>query len=285
MNRNPTHPSNEVFVVSPGEEGLRLDVFCASRLEGSSRSRIQKLIKSGAVLVDSAPRPSSHIVKTGETVRIEMPAPESAGDGPEPQEIPLRVVFEDDDIVVVNKHAGIVVHPAVGNPDGTVVNALLGRGIRLSGVGGRDRPGVVHRLDKDTSGLLVLAKTDRAYKSLAEQIGARKVRKTYHAIVWGHLGIPARRIDAPIARHPVDRQENGGGAARRPHRAHGGVCRRHLCAFRLYSRQHCYGQDASDPRASRAHLPSDSRRPCLRRAPDAGLPADAGERARIWGIC
>lgn len=284
MNRNPTHPSNEVFVVSPGEEGLRLDVFCASRLEGSSRSRIQKLIKSGAVLVDSAPRPSSHIVKTGETVRIEMPAPESAGDGPEPQEIPLRVVFEDDDIVVVNKHAGIVVHPAVGNPDGTVVNALLGRGIRLSGVGGRDRPGVVHRLDKDTSGLLVLAKTDRAYKSLAEQIGARKVRKTYHAIVWGHLGTPARRIDAPIARHPVDRKKMA--VAQRGGRtalteafvvdtfAHFDYIRVNIVTGRTHQ--------------IRVHLAHISHPilgdPVYGGRRTRGLPADAGERARFWGI-
>ena len=207
MNPNPTHPSNEPFVVSPAEEGLRLDVFCASRLEGYSRNRIQKLIKSGAVLVDFTRRPASHAVRTGESVRIEIPAPESSGAEPQPQDIPLRVVFEDADIVVVNKHAGIVVHPAAGNRDGTVVNALLGKGIRLSSVGGQDRPGVVHRLDKDTSGLLVLAKTDGAYRGLADQISARKVRKIYHAIVWGHLGTRARKIDAPIARHPVDRKK------------------------------------------------------------------------------
>ena len=207
MSPHPTHPSNDVFVVSGGEEGLRLDVFCASRLDGYSRNRIQKLIRSGAVLVDSAPRGASHIVKTGEKVRIEIPAPAPAGGEPAPQNIPLRVVFEDDDIVVVNKHAGIVVHPGAGNPDGTVVNALLGMGIRLSGVGGRDRPGVVHRLDKDTSGVLVLAKTDRAYKGLAEKIGAREVRKIYHAIVWGHLGAPERKIEASIARHPVYRKK------------------------------------------------------------------------------
>jgi 23S rRNA pseudouridine1911/1915/1917 synthase len=218
VNPNPTHPSNDVFVVSGGEDGLRLDVFCASRLQGISRSRIQKLIKTGAVTVDSARRPASHAVKSGEAVRIEIPAPAADGGEPAPQAIPLRIVFEDDDIIVVNKHAGIVVHPAAGNPDGTVVNAVLGRGTRLSGIGGRDRPGVVHRLDKDTSGLLVLAKTDRAYRALAEQIGARRVRKIYHAIVWGHLGAPSRRIDAPIARHPVERKkmavaERGGRSA------------------------------------------------------------------------
>jgi len=203
---NQKHPSIEVFVVSGGEEGLRLDVFCASRLAGSSRSRIQKLIKSGSVLVESVRRPASYAVRAGESVVVEIPGTALAGEEPRPQNIPIRVIFEDDDIVVVNKHAGIVVHPAAGHPDGTVVNALLGRGISLSGIGGRDRPGVVHRLDKDTSGVLVLAKTDRAYRSLAEQIGARTVRKIYHAIVWGHLGTPDRKIEAPIARHPVDRK-------------------------------------------------------------------------------
>ena len=284
MNPNQTHPSSEIFVVSGGEQGLRLDVFCASRLEGCSRSRIQKLIKSGAVLVDSTLRPASHIVRTGESVRVEMPAPASSDGEPEPQKIPLCVVFEDDDIVVVNKHAGIVVHPAVGNPDGTVVNALLGSGVRLSGVGGRDRPGVVHRLDKDTSGLLVLAKTDRAYKGLAEQIGARRVRKIYHAIVWGHLGTPARTIDAPIARHPVERKkmavaERGGRAALTEAFvvdtfAHFDYIRVNIVTGRTHQ-----------IRVHLAHIShpilGDSvyggRRP-------RGLPAEAGARARLGGI-
>ena len=182
-----------------------MDIFCASRLTGCSRSRIQKLIKAGAVLIDSAPKLASHILKPGESVRIELPPPARSDYEPVAQDIPLRVVFEDGDLVVINKQAGIVVHPAVGNPDGTVVNALLGRGMRLSGLGGSDRPGVVHRLDKDTSGLLIIAKTDRAYKGLAEQISARQIRKIYHAIVWGHLGVQARRIEAPIARDPVHR--------------------------------------------------------------------------------
>lgn len=205
VNQNPIKPTTEVFTVSPGEGGLRLDIFCASRLAGCSRSRVQKLIKSGAVLVDSASKPASHILKPGESIRIEIAAPARSDEEPVPQDIPLRVVFEDGDLVVINKQPGIVVHPAVGNPDGTVVNALLGRGTPLSSLGGRDRPGIVHRLDKDTSGLLILAKTDRAYRGLAEQISGREIRKIYHAIVWGHLGVPARRIEAPIARDPVHR--------------------------------------------------------------------------------
>jgi len=193
-------------VVSPEEEGLRLDVFCAARLGEFSRSQIQKLIKAGRVLVGTASRPPSFILESGDEVRLDIP-PAPAETGPTPQDIPLRVVFEDDDLIVINKDAGVVVHPAEGNREGTVVNALLGRGVELSGLGGQNRPGVVHRLDKDTSGALVLAKTDRAYSGLARQIGARELHKTYHAIVWGHLGVPAQRIDAPIARHPVHRQK------------------------------------------------------------------------------
>jgi 23S rRNA pseudouridine1911/1915/1917 synthase len=196
----------EAFVVAPADEGQRLDVFCVSRLGEVSRSQIQKLIKSGRVLVDSRSRPASHPLKGGETVRVDLPHAAAPAREIEAEDIPVTVAFEDDDIVVVNKAAGLVVHPASGNRDGTLVNALLGRGIALSAIGGEDRPGVVHRLDKDTSGLIVLAKTDRAYGGLTRQIAARSVDKMYHAIVWGALGVASTRIDAPIARHPVHRQ-------------------------------------------------------------------------------
>ncbi len=205
MNNNKVNRI-EFFVVAPEEKGLRLDVFCAARLGGFSRSQIQKLIKAGHAVVDTVPRPSSYVLKIGEEVRVEIPPPAPTDSEPVPQDIPLRVVFEDDDLIVINKEAGFVVHPAEGNRDGTIVNALLGRGVRLSSLGGQNRPGVVHRLDKDTSGVLVLAKTDRAYGELARQISAREVDKTYHAIIWGHLGVRAQKIDAPIARHPVHRQ-------------------------------------------------------------------------------
>ena len=205
MNNNKVNRI-ELFVVSPEEEGLRLDVFSVARLGGFSRSQIQRLIKAGHAAVDTAPRPPSYILKAGEEVRLEIPPPAPTDSEPVPQDIPLRVVFEDDDLIVINKEAGLVVHPAEGNRDGTVVNALLGRGVRLSSLGGQNRPGVVHRLDKDTSGVLVLAKTDRAYGELARQMSAREVDKRYHAIIWGHLGVRAQRIDAPIARHPVHRQ-------------------------------------------------------------------------------
>ncbi len=205
MNRIKTQRT-ELCTVSSGEEGLRLDVFCAARLGDLSRNQIQKLIKSGCVSVGGSRKPAKHLLKAGEAVRIEIPAAEQDGRGPGGENIALKVVFEDDDLIVVNKHAGIVVHPAVGHKGGTVVNALLGRGVVLSPLGGLERPGVVHRLDKDTSGLLVLAKSDRAYRGLVDLLGSRRIHKIYHAIVWGHIGSRVMTIDAPISRHPVDRQ-------------------------------------------------------------------------------
>lgn len=205
MSRSDLNRMDE-FVVSPDEEGIRLDLFCAARLEELSRTQVQRLIRAGGVRVDSTPRPPAYALRPGERVQIDPPAPLPPSQGPVPQDIPIRVVFEDDEIIVINKGAGMVVHPAAGNPDGTLVNALLGRGVRLSTVGGGDRPGVVHRLDKDTSGLIVLAKTDEAHRDLAAQVAGRGFRKTYHAIAWGHLGLPATRIDSRIARHPVDRK-------------------------------------------------------------------------------
>ena len=168
----------ERLVAAPGDEGARLDVFCASHIGELSRNQVQKLIKDGCVTLNSQPRPANFKVKDGDTVVVDIPEREDEeGRAPIPQDIPIRVVYEDDDLVVINKDAGIVVHPAHGNWDGTVVNALLGRGIALSSLGGLGRPGVVHRLDKDTSGVLVLAKTDRAYKGLSEQIKAREIQK------------------------------------------------------------------------------------------------------------
>ncbi len=201
------HSPLERLVVSPDEEGLRLDVFCASGIEALSRSQIQRHNARGRILVDGVSRPDSYAVKAGEEVTLSIPPPSAEQTMPLPQKIPLDVVFEDDAIIVINKPAGIVVHPAHGNWDGTVVNALLGRGVRLSQIGGPERPGVVHRLDKDTSGLLILAKNDAAYRSLTEQLRSRKVCKTYHAISWGNFGTHRRTIDAPIARHPVHRQK------------------------------------------------------------------------------
>ncbi|UCH84951.1 MAG: RluA family pseudouridine synthase, partial [Candidatus Latescibacterota bacterium] len=193
-------------MVEPEEEGLRLDVFCASRIEALSRSQVQKHNAEGRILVNSVSRPDRYRVKRGETVSVSIKLAETVG-APVGQDIPLSVVFEDEDIVVINKPAGMVVHPAHGNWDGTVVNALLGRGTELSQMGMPERPGVVHRLDKDTSGLLVAAKSDAAYHDLSEQFRERGVRKTYHAISWGNFGVRSLRIEEPIARHPVHRQK------------------------------------------------------------------------------
>jgi len=135
---------------------------------------------------------------------------------PAPQDIDIPVVYEDDTLVVVNKPAGMVVHPAHGNWDGTLVNALLGRGTALAGMGGRDRPGVVHRLDKDTSGVMVLAKSDAAYRALAADIKERRFDKTYHAIVFGNVRARRVTVEEPVARHPVHRQKMAVVAGGRP---------------------------------------------------------------------
>ncbi|HET6462507.1 MAG TPA: RluA family pseudouridine synthase, partial [Candidatus Krumholzibacteria bacterium] len=157
--------------VSEGDAGQRLDRFLAATLDGFSRTQVQGLNASGAVLVNGRVRPDSFSLSVGETIEVEVSASTTPATdrAPVPQNIDVPVVYEDDALVVVNKPAGMVVHPAHGNWDGTLVNALLGRGTPLSALGSTDRPGVVHRLDKDTSGIMVLAKTDVAYRSLAGQ--------------------------------------------------------------------------------------------------------------------
>jgi len=192
--------------VSPTDDGLRLDVFCAAHIESHSRNQIQKLNAEGRIFVDDARRAHHYKVTEGESIRVELP-PEVDRTAPVGEPIDLSVVFEDDDILVVNKAAGMVVHPAHGNREGTLVNAVLGRGSALSSLGGEDRPGIVHRLDKDTSGVMVVAKTDAAYRGLVDVIKAREMNKIYHAISWGNLGVRHRTIDSEIMRHPVHRQK------------------------------------------------------------------------------
>jgi len=202
---NPKHNLHKLSVEAD-DIGSRLDVFCASKLEFVSRNQIQKANQSQSISVDGAHRPDHYELRGGEVVTVGLPVVE-APSRPQPESIPLDVTYEDNDIIVVNKPAGMVTHPAHGNWEGTLVNAVLGRGVELSALGGSDRPGVVHRLDKDTSGLIILAKNDAAYKGLTAQIKAREMKKIYHAIVWGNLGVPQRSIDAPIARHTVHRQK------------------------------------------------------------------------------
>ena len=185
--------------------GERLDVFLASFIEGLTRSAAQKLIEAGCVTLTGAPVRKNHRTSAGEVYSVErIPPGESAAAA---QEIPLAVMFEDDDIIIVDKPRGMVVHPAPGHPDGTLVNALLAHcGGSLSGIGGVKRPGIVHRIDKDTSGLIIAAKNDRAHLALAAQLSARTLTREYDAVVRGAFKNDTGTIDAPIGRHPRDRK-------------------------------------------------------------------------------
>jgi 23S rRNA pseudouridine1911/1915/1917 synthase len=186
------------------EKGTRLDKFVATHVPSLSRSYIQELIEQDQVLVDGQPRKSKFKVTPGQVVRIEVPEPETVPLLPEA--IPLDIVFENDDIVMVNKPAGMVVHPAPGHERGTLVNALLHHVPEIN-VGGTNRPGIIHRLDRDTSGLMVVVKTNRARTSLVAQWQARTVEKGYIALSHGVLDVDEATIDAPIGRDPVNRKK------------------------------------------------------------------------------
>jgi 23S rRNA pseudouridine1911/1915/1917 synthase len=190
--------------VDDAAASTRLDVFAASRLPGLSRSRLKRLIEAGLVNVDGRLVRPAYQVKAGQVVELVIPPAEPVDLRPEP--IPLTVLFEDEHLIVVNKQPGLVVHPAPGHYTGTLVHALLHHCPDLAGVGGELRPGIVHRLDKDTSGVLVATKTDQAHQGLVEQFKDRRVTKTYLALVWGRP--PATgEIDRPIGRHPVQRHK------------------------------------------------------------------------------
>ncbi len=185
--------------------GKRLDVYVAER-GGITRSASAKLTERGAVTVNGVKMPKNYRLREGDTVDIDFPEP--VPDRAEPENIPLEIVYEDDYLLIVNKPKGMVVHPAAGNPTGTLVNALLYHcGTSLSGINGVIRPGIVHRIDKDTSGLLAVAKTDAAHVSLAEQISSHSFGRRYEAIINGHLRDESGTVDAPIGRHPVDRKK------------------------------------------------------------------------------
>lgn len=185
--------------------GKRLDVYVAER-GGITRSASAKLTERGAVKVNGVKMPKNYRLREGDTVDIDFPEP--VPDRAEPENIPLDIVYEDDYLLIVNKPKGMVVHPAAGNPKGTLVNALLYHcGTSLSGINGVIRPGIVHRIDKDTSGLLAVAKTDAAHVSLAEQISSHSFGRRYEAIINGHLRDESGTVDAPIGRHPVDRKK------------------------------------------------------------------------------
>ncbi len=194
-----------ILLTAENNAGARLDSFLASAVDGVSRAAAAKLIENGRVLVDGKAAAKSCRLAGTETVAVTLPEPEPIE--AEAQDIPLAVVYEDADVIVVNKPAGLVVHPAPGHPDGTLVNALLHHCAgSLSGVGGALRPGIVHRIDRDTSGLIIAAKNDAAHQGLAAQLKDHTLARTYECIVVGAMREDAGTVDAPIARDPKDRK-------------------------------------------------------------------------------
>ena len=193
----------ETFTVETG--GMRLDHFMAEQVSRLSRSRLQALIKDGHITLNGATARASDRLRTGDVITFDEPPviPSTT----EAEDIALTVLYEDDDLIVINKPAGLVVHPAVGHSSGTLVNALLYHCDELSGIGGVERPGIVHRLDKETSGCLVAAKNDLAHQALVQQFAGREVTKIYLAIASGRFAKKSGVIDAPIGRHRVHRQK------------------------------------------------------------------------------
>jgi 23S rRNA pseudouridine1911/1915/1917 synthase len=189
--------------VGPDGAGARLDVFVASAL-GLSRTRVQRLLDEDRIRLDGRPPRKSELLAEGQRIAVELPAPAPLDVAAEP--IPLTIVFQDADLLVVDKPAGLVVHPSAGHATGTLVNALLHHVTDLSGIGGALRPGIVHRLDRDTSGLMVVAKSDAAHQSLSDALKRRRVRRIYQAAVWGHLAKATLLVDAPIGRDPAQRK-------------------------------------------------------------------------------
>ena len=190
---------------SEESKNQRLDAFLASSLDGLTRSQATRLIESGEVAVNGRAVSKSYKLAGGEDIAVTLPEPEPVE--AVPQDIPLDVVYEDADVIVVNKPSGMVVHPAPGHPDGTLVNALLYHCVgTLSGVGGALRPGIVHRIDRDTSGLIIAAKNDAAHQYLSAQLADHTLARTYECIVVGKLREDRGTVDAPIARHPTDRK-------------------------------------------------------------------------------
>ena len=199
------------MTVSEEGHGSRLDRFLASVVPNQSRSQIQRLIKDGQVLVADRIAKANELVKVGQHISLDVPEPVASV--VQPEALPLPIVYEDRDLVVVDKPAGMVVHPAAGHVSGTLVNALLHHVSDLSGIGGERRPGIVHRLDRGTSGLLVVAKHDESHQELARQFRDREVEKQYLSLVWGAV-TAGRRIDAPIGRDPLNRKKMSARARR-----------------------------------------------------------------------
>jgi 23S rRNA pseudouridine1911/1915/1917 synthase len=200
-----SNPDAQRFTVEDSPTESRLDAYLAKRLAGFSRARIVQLLADGHIRVNGAVAKKSYPPEAGDVVDVDIPAPAASHINPEP--IDLRIVYQDDDLVVLDKPAGIVVHPAPGHRTGTLVNALLYHVTDLSGIGGVLRPGIVHRLDKDTSGLMLVAKHDEAHAALSAQLKRREIKRVYRAASWGHLAEDKLTIDKPLARSHKDRQK------------------------------------------------------------------------------
>ena len=191
---------------TPGEEILRIDRFLGSRLEQVSRSYLQKLVKDGAVLVNGKPVKSSYKVENGDRIRLEIP--DAVEPEIEAEAMELDILYEDSDIILINKPKGMVVHPAAGHYSGTLVNGLMAHcKNELSGINGVMRPGIVHRIDMDTTGVLIVCKNDKAHNAIAEQLKVHSITRKYYAIVHGVLKADTGTVNAPIGRHPVDRKK------------------------------------------------------------------------------
>ena len=200
-----SQPDERTWHVADGEAGERLDAHVGARAGGLSRSRAATLIESGDVTVNGRPAKKSSTVVAGDVIRLKVPEPEESS--VEAEDIPLRIVHEDEDLLVIDKPAGLVVHPAPGHRSGTLVNALLHHVKDLSGIGGVKRPGIVHRLDKDTSGLLLIAKHDESHRALSDALKRRDIQRRYLAAAWGHIEEEKMTVDAPLARSRNDRQK------------------------------------------------------------------------------
>ncbi len=239
MRQSPAENSSRIeLVVPPDEARLRLDQFLAKRLPEFSRSRLQQLIRDRFVRLNNSTTRPRHIVRGGDKIELTEPPPEKIETLPE--QIPLGILFEDNDLIVINKPAGLVVHPGAGHREHTLVNALLNHCAALSGIGGKERPGIVHRLDKETSGCLVVAKNDVTHRGLSKQFAARTVVKIYLALVAGKLPKTAGVIEEKIGRHPVHRKRMTattlrGRAAKTEYRVARSSDRASLVECRLYS--------------------------------------------------
>jgi len=211
-------PTASSYLVAPEAIGQRLDHFLPSQERALSRSRIQALIREGHIALNGAPTKPGAKLRAGDVIEVRIP--EAAPTETQAEEVELSVLFEDDDLLVIDKAAGMVVHPAAGHSSGTLVNALLHHCQGLSGIGGEQRPGIVHRLDRETSGCIVIAKNDAAHQGLSQQFASRAVQKIYLALVAGRMSKGQGEIEAAIGRHPVDRKkmaviEGGRGRASR----------------------------------------------------------------------